>query len=834
VSRLLDDFRFAARTLRRNLGFTVAAVVALALGIGSCAAIFSVVNEVLLEPLPYPEPDRLVQLITVSQIGNQSAVSIPKYVIWRDHTSVFESIAAYDIGALSVNLSQGDFAEALTAARVSADYFTLFGAHAKIGRTFSADEDRYGGPRVAVISDSLWRGRFRGDPRLVGSIISIEQQPCKVIGVLAPGFGGSSFNGNRTTDVWLPLQADPSSADHVSRVRVTARLKPGIKLSDAQNDVGATMGPFLKKYRPQSASEAPLLFLEGFTAIPLRDAVVGDVRPALYLLTGAVGFVLLISCANVASLLLARASRRAREIAIRAALGAQRRQIIRGLLAESVVISLFGGGFGLALGYVGVRALLAIAPSDIPRVGANGSAIALDWRVFIFTLAISLVTAILSGLIPALSASRNDGSSLIRDNVWQSGMGFNRNRGRSALVTIEMALALVLLTGAGFLIRTFVAARTVNRGFDERNVLTLEMSVAGSQLQKTAQVAELVRRAERRIGRIPGVSAVAATCALPLEPSLTLPFTILKNDQSMVGRYHGAATWRSVSPGFFDVFRIRLLRGRLFNDEDNEQAAGVVLVNRAMLKKYWQEVDANPIGDFMAIGKSMGPGLEDAPRQIVGVVADVRDAGLDREPMMYVPIAQVPDGMNARNNRILPITWAIRAVPSSMAQGAMPTAAIQEELHRIGGGIPLGRVRTMHQVVAASAARTQFYTMLLTVFAGIALVLAAVGLYCLMAYSVQQRTPEIGIRMALGAGPGDVRSIVMLQGMRLALLGILLGIPAALGLARIAVSMIFGIRTWDPVVLAAVAALLTGVALLAAYVPSLRATRVNPADALRI
>ena len=515
-------------------------------------------------------------------------------------------------------------------------------------------------------------------------------------------------------------------------------------------------------------------------------------------------------------------------------MGAQRSQIIRGLLAESVVISLSGGGLGLALGYLGVRALLVISPSDIPRVGANGSAIALDWRVFLFTLSISLVTAILSGLIPALSASRNDGSSLIRDNVWQSGMGFNRNRGRSALVTIEMALALVLLTGAGFLIRTFVAARTVNRGFDERNVLTLEMSVAGSQLQKTAQVAELVRRAERRIGRIPGVSAVAATCALPLEPSLTLPFTILKNDQSMVGRYHGAATWRSVSPGFFDVFRIRLLRGRLFNDEDNEQAAGVVLVNRAMLKKYWQEVDANPIGDFMAIGKSMGPGLEDAPRQIVGVVADVRDAGLDREPMMYVPIAQVPDGMNARNNRILPITWAIRAVPSSMAQGAMPTAAIQEELHRIGGGIPLGRVRTMHQVVAASAARTQFYTMLLTVFAGIALVLAAVGLYCLMAYSVQQRTPEIGIRMALGAGPGDVRSIVMLQGMRLALLGILLGIPAALGLARIAVSMIFGIRTWDPVVLAAVAALLTGVALLAAYVPSLRATRVNPADALRI
>jgi len=828
VSRLLDDFRFAARTLRRNFGFTATTVAALALGIGSCAAIFSVVDKVLLEPLPYPEPERLVQLITVSQIGNQSAVSIPKYVIWRDHTSVFESIAAYDIGALSVNLSQGDFAEALTAARVSADYFTLFGAHAKIGRTFSTGEDRYGGPRVAVISDSLWRGRFRGDPKLVGSTISIEQQPCKVIGVLAPGFGGSSLNGNLITDIWLPLQADPSSTDHVSRVRVTARLKPGVKLDDARNDVGATMGPFLQKYRPQSASEAPLLFLESFTAIPLRDAVVGDVRPALYLLTGAVGFVLLISCANVAGLLLARASRRAREIAIRAALGAQRRQIIRGLLAESIVISLFGGGVGLALGYLGVRVLLIASPSDIPRVGANGSAIALDWRVFTFTLAISLLTAILSGLVPAINASRSDGSSLIRDSALQSGMGFNRNRGRSTLVIVEMALALVLLTGAAFLIRTFVAERTVNRGFDERNVLTLEMSLAGAELQKTAPVAEMVRRAERLIGRIPGVSAVAATCALPLEPGLTLPFTILKNDQSMVGRYHGAATWRSVSPGFFDVFRIRLLRGRLFTDADNQQAAGVVLVNRAMLKKYWQEVDANPIGDFVAIGKSMGAGLEDAPRQIVGVVADVRDAGLDLEPMMYVPIAQLPDGMNARNNRIMPIVWAIRGVASSM-----PTAAIQQELHRIGGGIPLGRVRTMHQVVAASVARTQFYTMLLTVFAGIALLLAAVGLYGLMAYSVQQRTPEIGIRMALGAGPGDVRSIVMLQGMRLALLGILLGIPAALGLARIAVGMIFGIRTEDLVVLAAVAALLSGVALLAAYVPSLRATRVNPADALR-
>jgi putative ABC transport system permease protein len=824
---LLADFRFAARTLRRNPGFTLTAVAALALGIGSSAAIFSVVDKVLLEPLPYPESARLVQLMTASQIGNQSVVSIPKYVIWRDHTRLFESIAAYDIGALSINLSQGDFPEALRAARVSLDYFGLFGARVEIGRTFLPAEDSRGGPRVAVVSDNLWRARFRGDPTLVGRTISFDQDSYKVIGILAPGFAGSSFTGGPLADVWLPLQADPSSVDHVSRVRVTARLKPGISIEDAQIDLDGTMEPFLKKYPPHTANEAPLLFEESFTAIPLRDAVVGDVRPALYLLAGAVGFVLLISCANVGSLLLARASRRVREIAIRVALGAKRKQIIRGLLAESALISVGGGGLGLILGYLGVRALLIVSPGDIPRLGANSSAISLDWRIFLFTLVISVFTGILFGLIPALSASSNDGSSLIKDNAMQSGMGFGRNRSRSALVAIEVALALVLLMGAGLLIRTFVAMRTVNRGFDEQNVLTLEMSLANSQFEKTAQVAALVERAERRVQRVPGVNVVAATSALPLEPSLLLPFTIHKNDRTQLGRFDGAAAWRSVSPGFFDAFRIRLLRGRLFNEDDNGQAAGVVLINRAMLKKYWQQVDANPIGDFLLIGIDAGQGLEDVPRQIIGVVADVRDAGLDREPAMYVPMAQVSDGMNARNIRFLPVTWVIRST------AATPTAAIQQELHQVSGGIALGRVRTMHQVVAASSARTQFYTMLLTVFAGVALLLAAFGLYGLLAYSVQQRTQEIGIRMALGAGPDDVRAMVVLQGMRLALLGIVTGIPAALGLARITVSIIFGTQTWDPAVLAAVAVLLSGVTLLATYLPSLRATRVNPADALR-
>jgi putative ABC transport system permease protein len=407
-------------------------------------------------------------------------------------------------------------------------------------------------------------------------------------------------------------------------------------------------------------------------------------------------------------------------------------------------------------------------------------------------------------------------------------MGFRRSRGRSALVVTEMALALILLTASGLLIRTFIAMRTTNRGFDEQNVLTVRMSLAGPQFESTAQVAELVRRAHQRLGAIPGVSLSASTCALPLEPSVMMPFTIHGHDKSMLGRYHGVSSWHSVSPGYFDVFRIRLLRGRLFTTEDGELAAGVVLINRTMYKRYWPDVDANPIGDFLTIGKDMGPGLNEPPRQVIGVVADVRDAGFNQVPMMYIPVAQVSDAMNARNNRLLPITWVVRT-----AVGTNPAAAVQRELREVSGGRPLEPVRTMHEVVAASSARTKFYIMLLIPFAAIALLLAAVGLYGLMAYSVQQRTQEIGVRMALGAAPEDVRFMVAMQGMRLAVLGILIGIPSALALTRIMVSLIFGIPTWDPLVLAGVALLLSAVALCAASIPAVRATRIDPMDALR-
>jgi putative ABC transport system permease protein len=813
------DIVQAARMLRRSLGFTSMAIAAIALGIGACTAIFSVVNKVLLEPLPYPEPERLVQLQSTSPLGTQSVVSIPKYLTWRDHSNVFEYLAAYDIAGPSLSLTQGDRPEPLPTARVSADYFRIFGARVEAGRTFDVLEDSAGAARVAVISHALWRERFGGHPGLVGGRISIEQRDYQVIGILAPG-----FQSDPPASIWLPLRADESAEDHMSRVRVVGRLRQGVTLENAQGAVADSMGAFLGRYH-----DAPLLYRESFAAIPLRDAIVGDVRPALYLLAGAVGFVLLISCANVAHLLLARSTRRTREIAIRAALGAERATIVRQLLTESMLLALGGGLCGLVLGWAGVHGLLAFSPGEIPRVGANGAAIALDVRVFLFTLATSGLTGLLFGLLPAIGASRADLASLVKDSATQSGMGFRRNLGRPILVVIEMALALILLAGAGLLIRTFTDQRAVNRGFDEQNVLTLEMSLVSSRFDRTEAVAEMVRNAEESLRDVPGIAAIAATSSLPLEPSLMMPFTAMERDQRLVGRYHGAAAWRSISPGYFDAFRIRLLRGRAFLQSDTGRSAAVVIINLAMVHKYWPEVDANPIGQFIQIGGRMGKGLEDEPRQIVGVVADLRESGLTVEPTLYLPMAQVPDGMNARNNSLLPLTWVVR----SDGTLPLPSVTVQDDLRAASGGLPLGRIRTMRQVVAASSSRMAFYALLAAVFAAIALVLATVGLYGLMAYSVEQRAVEIGIRMALGAEPAAVRNMVIRQGMRLGVLGIMAGVPAAVMMARVMNSLIVGMRSWDPAIFAAVAALLGGVAMLASYVPSVRATRVDPVEVLR-
>jgi predicted permease len=817
LESLMQDMRYAARTLRRSPGFATTAILALALGIGANTAIFTVVNTVLLQPLAYPEPERLVQLELSSPEGKGNITSIPKFMIWRGQTQVYQDVAAYDLGGPGMNLTGGDRPEQLKGVHVSASFFRVFGARLIAGRTFSAEEDRPGGPALVVVSGGLWK-RFGSDRNLVGKSLTLGDEPYTVTGIL-----DASFASDPPADIYIPLRADPNSSDQAHYLRAAARLKQGVSVEQAKAAMKQAADEYKRKF---PGAMGPT---ESFTAEPLRDTVVGDVRKSLLVLVGAVSFVLLIACANVANLLLARATIRKREIAIRSAIGAGRGALIRQLLTESVLLSMAGGLLGLGLGYLGVRALLAINPGNIPRIGERGSEVMLDWRVFAFTLVVSLLTGILFGLVPALNASRADLNLTLKESGQRSGGGLRQNKARSILVVVEMGLALVLLVGAALMLRTFMVLRGVSPGFDAHNVLTMQMSLTGKRFETAAGVNKLVREADRRVGSLPGVVSFASTCFLPLEGGFGLPFTIEGRPLPEGQPFHGGGSWRTVSPHYFEVFRIPLLRGRMFTDRDDGGGAPVVLINEGLAKKFWEKSDA--VGQRITIGKGVGPEFEEPPREIIGIVGDVRNQGLDNDPdpILYVPVAQVKDGVTALNNRIIPITLAIRTgvEPNSLRK------EIQEELRVASGGLPVARIRSMDQVREDSTSRTDFNMTLLVIFAGVALLLAAIGIYGLIAYSVQQRTQEIGIRMALGASLQDVRKMVVRQGMTLALVGIVLGVAAALGLTRLLTSLLYGVKASDPVVLVSAALALGMVALLATYVPARRASRVDPIVSLR-
>jgi putative ABC transport system permease protein len=810
---LMQNLRDGFRSLAKNPGFAVVAILTLALGIGANTAIFSVINTVLLQPLSYPNPDRLVELAWTTADGIADIASIPKFNVWREQTQVFDAVAAYDFAGPGINLTGGERPEQVKGIHVSADYFRVFGAPMAMGRTFTAEEDRPGGPAVVVISNALWRSRFGRDPGITNRTIDLGGEPYVVIGVLGP-----TFTSDPKSDIWLPLKPDPNSIDQGHYLRATARLKPGVTIEQAKVAMKLAAEQFKQKF-PKALSGPK----DSFTVVRLKDGVVGDVRSGLLLLFGAVSFVLLIACVKVANLLLARATTRRREIAIRSAMGASRSRLVWQLLTESLLLSLAGATLGIGFGYLGVRALLALNPGDIPRIGENGAAVSLDWRVLLFTFAVAVLTGILFGLIPSLTASRSDITSTLRESGARAGGGMRQNKTRSILVVTEMALALILLIGAVLLIRTFGALRGVNPGFDPHNILTMDMSLAGARFEKAAAVDQLGRDGRQRLETLPGVASAAMTCCLPLEGGYSLPFAIEGQAPKDT-----EAEWISVSPHYFEVFRIPVNAGRPFNERDNGAGSRVVIVNEEFAKKFFAKGDG--LGSRLTIGHGVGPEFEEAGREIVGIVGDVRQ-GLDQppNPVMYVPIGQVNDGVIALNNRIGAIQWVVKTTlqPFSLS------GDIQRELREASGGLPVAHIRSMQQVVGESTARNDFNMTLLTIFASVALVLAAVGIYGLMAYSVQQRTQEIGVRMALGANPYQVLRMVVLQGMRLNFIGVILGVAASLGLTRLMESMLFGIKPWDPATIVFVVLLLSLVTLLAAYLPARRASRVDPIVALR-
>jgi predicted permease len=817
MSNLWNDIKHSLRMFAKNPGFTLAALAALALGIGANTAIFTVVNTVLLKPLTYPDSGRIVMFMHTSPQGNGPVASATDFHSWQQQSNVLQDVAAYDFGGPGYNLT-GDRPEQVHGIHVTQRYFALFGAPVILGRTFTRQEDSPNGGKVVVISYGLWQRRFGGDPNIVGKSLSLGNEPYSILGVI-----GKSFYTDPPADLWLPFQFDPNSTDQGHYFLVAGRLKPGVTLAQANAQLKVAADQFRRRY-PNMLDPK-----ESYGVQPLRDAIVSDVRSSLFVLIGAVSFVLLIACANVANLLLVRATGRKREFAIRAAMGAGHVRIIRQLLTESILLSVTGGILGLILGFVGVRALLALNPGDIPRIGEHGAAVGIDWRVLLFTLGVSLFTGILFGLFPAIGAARPDLNSTLKESSNRSGTGFRQSKARSLLVISEVSLALILLIGAALLIRTYVALRDVNPGFNPHNVLTMEMSLTGDKYQKTAGVAQLIRDARERLNAIPGVEASASSCCLPLEGGFGLPFNIVGRPTGK-GPYTGGGGWMSASPGYFDVFKIPVLRGRDFSVQDTTGAPGVVLINEAMAKQYWPK--ANPVGQQIIIGKGVGPEFEEPARQIIGIVGDIRDGGLDRKPrpLMIVPESQVPDGMTALNARIGPIAWLVR----THGDPHRYISAITEQLRQASGGFPVARVRTMDEVVIHSTARQDFNMLLLTIFGASALILAAIGIYGLMAYSVQQRTQEIGIRMALGADRAKIRNLVVRQGMTLAIVGVIVGTGAAFGLTRLIASFLYGVKTWDPLVFISVPLILAAVALAATWLPAQRASKLDPMEALRV
>ena len=815
MDAFLNDLKHSARMFLQTPGFTIAAIGALALGIATNTAIFSVVSAVLLRPFAYTDPERIVMFQNVLQQGGLGGTASPtEFSLWRQQTEAFQDVSAYAFAV--ANLTGEVLPEQVQAMRVSADFLGLCGAKALHGRTFTGEDDLPNAPKRVVLAYAFWQQHFAGDPDVIGRGMTLSGERHEIVGVVGSNLrngqiaetisGGGDVIIAEPPDVYIPFQLDPNSVEHGHYFNVAGRLKPGVGLAAANARLQASFSEYARKWPDDIRGRV------GFRVQPLQDAIVGGVRNSLLLLLGAVSLVMLIACANVANLQLARATGRKREIAIRAAVGAGRGRIVQQLLTESVMLSLAGGVLGVAAGYAGIRAILRLSPGNIPRIGTGGSNVSLDWRVLGFTVALSILTGILFGLVPALQSSRADLSSMLKESSIRSGTSFRHNKTLALLVTTEMALALVLLIGAALLMRTFIAIRQVNPGFDVHSVLTMRMSLVGPQFENPASLSRVIQDGLRRVRALPGVENAAAGCCVPLEQFLGAGFQIAGRPEGPASQ--GVAVSTAVSAGYVETFRIPIRRGRTFTERD-ESGPPVVVINETLAKQFWPNSD--PLNDHIIIGQS--------PHKIIGIVGDVH-VRLNRDPLpaMYRPSA---DGFGIL--QMVPLAWVIRT------RGApeLLSTAIQNELRQASGGLPVGRVRTEEEILSRSTAAESFNALVLMIFGSSAVLLAAIGVYGLIAYSLGQRVQEIGIRLALGAESRHIRSMVMLQGLRPALIGVLCGLAAAFGVTRGIASFLFGVKPWDPLVFVVVPLCLSGVALFAVWLPARRGSRVDPIHALR-
>jgi predicted permease len=804
VEDVWQDLRYAARSLSRRKGFTTVVILTLAISIGANTAIFTIVNSVLLRPLPYPESERL--MIVGRYFAETNAVSDlsqPKFVFLRDNAKSFEALTATQ-ERLTDALSDENETDYIRTLIVSADFFRVLGVQPASGRAFTAEEDSPAGESVAILSDGLWRRRFAADTGVIGKTIAINNVNYRVIGIMPP-----NFEFLRPQDVFLPLRTDPASKNEGNNYNVVGRLKADVTTDQARSELKVLFDGF-RAAHPNWVKEN-----ETFGLIGWRSSITGSIRDLLWALLGAVALVLLIACANIANLQLTRAMARRKEMAIRRSLGAGKWRLIRQLMIEGMLLALVGGTLGLLLARMGVSAVLTLAP---PGVIPRASEIVLDWRVLAFTLGASVLTGLIFSLAPVIQLLRVDVNHALKEGVGRTTVETGRGRLRSVLVVVEVALALALSIGAGLLLRTFINLYGVNPGFEARNVLTFEISPRGKSYDTVEKLSSFYQRGLERFSNLPGVETAALTNKLPLDAQFNLPFKLM--GQTQLG---GAVQYRVISPEYFRVMKMNILRGRPFGESDTVNSEPVVIVNETFARSNFGGVD--PLGQQLCAGCEYG---DPAMRRIVGVTNETKQKNLSEAApaAVFVPLTQAAEGVKGTLRQC---NFILRTQGDPTALSAV----IRSEMRQLDPAVPMRNLYPMEQLVSRSVASQRFNLILLGVFAALGLLLTAVGIYGVMAYSVTQRTYEIGLRIALGAKPGDVLKLIMKQGMTLALIGVVIGIIASFALTRVIKNLLFNVSATDALTFVAVSLALTSVALLACWIPARRATKVEPTIALR-